>query len=188
MSDEISLSLRERAARRPQAPETPRPRGCMVAVNRSNGRWVIRMPLPEGRAGLGLLGFAAAPVMFLALATLGIGRFPMLLVSWVVWMVATALVGLVTYLAIMLRGEIVAYLAGVRVEVGDGILQYHTPEGKTETLQLDRIETTELARCGETPAIAVVSPDRVLHIRGLGMAEHREWLRQTIEQVIVNAG
>jgi len=188
MSDEIPLSLRARAARRPQAHETPRPRGCMVAVEESNGLWVIRMPPPERRAGLGLLGFAAAPVMFLALATLGVGRFPMLLVSWVVWMVATALVGLVTYLAIMLRGEIVAYLAGVRVEIGEGMLRYYTSEGKTETLQLDHIETTELARCGETATIAVVSPDRVLHIRGLGMPEHREWLRQTIQQVIVNAG
>ena len=185
MVDEIPLSLRERAAQRPPAPPPAKPRGSVLEVAESDGRWVARLPAPGRRAGLELLVFAAVPVLLLVLATAGIRRFPGSFLIWAGWIVAASLLGFIVYLAIILRGEIVAYLAGVRVEVGEGALRYHTPEGKVESVELERIESIELARWGEAPTIAVVSPERVLHIRGLGPAEHREWLRRITEQAVI---
>jgi len=187
MADEIGLTLRERAAGRPPAPAPERPRGCVLEVEESDGAWVIGVPPPGRRAGLEMLIFAAVPVVFVALATLGVWRFPRHFIFWVGWIAAIALVSLVTYVAIMLRVELTAYLAGVRVMIGEGVLRYYTPDKKIETVKLDHIETIEIGRQGETPTLAVVSPERVLHLRGLGPAEHREWVRKTIERAITKA-
>jgi hypothetical protein len=185
MVDEIAVSLRERAARRPPAAPPAKPRGSVLEVAESDDRWVARLPAPGRRAGLELIVFAAVPVLLLVLATVGISRFPGSFLIWAGWIVAASLLGFITYLAIIVRGEVVAYLAGVRVEVGEGALRYHTPEGKVESVELECIESIELARWGEAPTIAVVSPERVLHIRGLGPAEHREWLRRIMEQAVI---
>jgi hypothetical protein len=185
MVDEIPLSLRERAAQRPPAAPPAKPRGSVLEVAESDDRWVVRLPAPGRRAGLELLVFAAVPVLLLVLATVGVWRFPGSFLIWAGWVVAASLLGFIAYLAIILRGEVVAYLAGVRVEVGEEALRYHTPEGKVESVELERVESIELARWGEAPTVAVVSPERVLHIRGLGPAEHREWLRRVIEQAVI---
>ncbi len=187
MGDEIGMSLRERAARRPPAPAPERPRACLLEVQASDGAWIIGLPPPGRRANLEMLLLAGVPVAFAALATLGVWRFPGRFIFWVGWMVAMALVAVVTYVAIMVRVELTAYLAGVRVEIGEGLLRYHTPEEKVEAVERDHIETIEIARQGETPTLAVVSPERVLHLRGLGPAEYREWVRRTIERAVAGA-
>ena len=187
MADEIGLPLRERAARRPPAPAPERPGGGVLEVEESDGTWTIRLPAPGRRPSIGLLAFAAAPVVFVALATLALLRFPGHFIVWAGWIAAIALLSLVTYVAIMLRVELIGYLAGVRVEIGEGMLRYHTSENKVETVALDQIETIELARQGEVLSLAVVSPERVLHLRGLGPAEHREWVRKAIEHAVVSA-
>ncbi|UCC67439.1 MAG: hypothetical protein JSV79_09925 [Armatimonadota bacterium] len=187
MADEIGLALRERAARRPPSPAPERPGGCALEVEESDGTWTIRLPAPGRRPSIGLLAFAVAPVVLVALATLGVLRFPGSFIVWAGWIAAIALVSLVTYVAIMLRVELIAYLARVRLEIGEGVLRYHTSEKKVEAVALEQIETIELARQGEVLSLAVVSPERVLHIRGLGAAEHREWVRKAIEYAIANA-
>lgn len=188
MADEVGMSLRERAARRPPAAAPERPRGCVVEVAESDGVWVIGLPPPGRRAGLELAVIAAVPVAFLALATLGIWRFPGRFVFWAGWVAAMCFVSLVTYAAILVRVELTAYAAGARVEIGEGMLRHHTMEKKVEAVELDHIETVEVARRGETATLAVVSPERVLHISGLGQAEHREWVRRAIERAIAGAG
>jgi len=187
MVDEIPLSLRARAARRAPAATPSKPRGSVLEVAESDDRWAVRLPAPGRRAGLELLVFAAVPVLLLVLATVGIWRFPGHFLIWAGWIVAASLLGFIAYLAIILRGEVVAYLAGVQVEVREGALRYHTPEGKVESVELERIESIELARWVEAPTIAGASPERVLHIRGRGPAEHREWLRRIMEQAIIKS-
>jgi hypothetical protein len=181
MADEIPLSLRERAALRPSAPAVPRPPGCTIRVEQDGDHCVLGYPTSEGRPGLALLGFAAVPLILLALTTHALLRFPTLLAVWVLWIVAVALLSLVIYLALVLRSEIVAMLSGARIEIGEGRLEFHTPEGKLESVELSRIETIELGHKGQIPTIAIV------HLRGLCPPEHRSWLRRTIEQTIVTA-
>lgn len=184
MADEISLNLRERAARRPAAALPERPRGCIIEVEESDGRQVLGNPSPQGRPGLALLGLASVPAIFVALATHAVVHFSKYAVVWFIWLLSISLLSLVIYLAVMLRGEIVGMLAGARVEIGEEELRFHTPEGKLESVPLDEIESIELGRSGHTPTIAVVAPTRVIHLHGLCAPEHREWVRAAIAEVI----
>jgi len=187
MPDEMWLSLRERAAGRPTAPAAPPPRGCGLEIHESRERWVVRFRSSGRRPGLALLGFVSLPVIFVALGTLAVLRFPWQIAAWAGWIVAVSVLSLVVYIALVLRGEITAMLAGARVEIGEGMLRSHTPEGKVESVELESIQTVELSRQGETPTIAIVSPEQVIHLRGLCALEHLAWLRQTIEQAIVRS-
>ena len=193
MPDEMHLSLRERAAGRPAPPAGeppgrqagPPPRGCGLEVGDSAQRWELRFRASGRRPGIALLGMAAVPVIFAGLATLAVLRFPWQIGAWVGWIAGTSLLSLVVYIALVLRGEMVAMLAGARVEIAGGVLRSHTPEGSVEELEVGRIQTVELSRRGETPTVAIVSPEQVVHLRGLCAAEHTPWLRQTVEQAIV---
>ncbi len=186
-ADEISHSLRQRATGQPPPPLTDPPRGCVLSVADSEGSWAVRLPPPGRRAGLELVVFAAAPVLLATLTTIGVLRCPGGFLLWVGWVVSASLLGLMTYLAIVLRGEIVGYLAETRLEMEDGTLRYYTPEGKTESIRLDDIETVEMGRRGQTLTVAIVTPEQVLHIRGLGQADHQEWLRNAIEAAAIGA-
>jgi hypothetical protein len=188
MPDEIEWSLAERAARRPALPASEKPRGCLLEMKESSGRWRIGHPSAEHRPGLALLGFASVPVIFLALATQGVLRFPLHIVVWVVWMLAVSLLSVTIYLAILLRSEIIGVLAGTRVEIADGELRFHTPNGKVESVELPRIRSIELARRGEDATLAIVSPERVIHLRGLCAPEHRTWMGEVIEGAVLAAG
>jgi hypothetical protein len=186
LPEEISRSLPERAARRPSVALLPKPAGCDLQIEEGEGRWVMRYPA-SGRSWPLLLGLAAFPVLLAAALTYAVVSKPLLLGFWAGWVIAVGFLGLVTYLAVILRGEVVARLADARVEIRDGELRFFTPEQKVETLALDRIETVELGRIGESPTVVVVSPERVLHLRDLCPPEHRAWVRQMLELGIVEA-
>ncbi len=181
--EQIPHSLRERAEGRSLAAVLPRPRGCDLEIEESAGRWVMRYPA-TGRGWLGLLALALFAVVLMVALTCAVLLRPWVIAFWIGWLVAAAYLSLNIYLAVMLRGEIVARLAGVRVEIGEGELGFRTPERKVERVQLSRIETVELSRVGETPTIAIVSPEQVLHLRDICAPEHRPWVRQMIEQAV----
>jgi len=65
-----------------------------------------------------------------------------------------------------------------------GEFRFHSAEDKVETLRLADIETVEPGRVGETATIAVVTPERVLHMAGLGQPEEREWVMEAIRSAI----
>jgi len=181
--EEIPRSLRERAARRPPAAPLPRPRGCDLQVEESPEQWVMRYP-SAGRSWIALLILGLAPAALAGGFTYGLLDKPWIILFWAGWIVAMAFLGLTVYLATLLRGEITGRLAGARVEIGEGEFRFHTPERTVERIPLDRIESVELGRLGEAPTIAVVSPERVIHLRDLGAPEHRLWVRQQVEDAI----
>lgn len=185
--EEIPRSLRERAARRPSVAILPRPRGCDLQIEEAPGRWTMRYPA-TGRSWIMLLAMALFPVTLAAGLTYAILRLPLFVAFWGGWVIATVFLGLTTYLAILLKGEVVARLADSHVEVGEGELRYYTPERTVERIGLDQVEGIELGRLGETPTVAVVSPDRVIHMRGICVPEHRAWVRQQLEDAVVRTG
>jgi hypothetical protein len=185
MPDELSLNLRQRAARRPAPDPIARPHTCDLETEESPGRWVLRYPLVQRRGGPVLLGCAAFAVLLAALATVLLLRFPLTVFTWLGWLLAASILSLAIYLAIILRPEMMARLSGARVEVGEGKLRFHGPEGKVEAVKLDAIEAVEIARQGETPTIAVISRHRVIHLRGLHTPKEAAWLRQAVEQAIL---
>ena len=154
----------------------------------ADGLWGIGYPPPKVRDSLVLLVIALFPAGLLLLATWMAMRFAGSLLIWLGWILAASLLSLTVYLALVLRGEIVARLARVRVEIGGGELRFHNPEGGVESLPLADIGSVELSRVGETLTLSVVSPERVVHLRDLCSPEYREWVRGTIEHAIIQAG
>ena len=188
LAEEIGLSLRARALRRPRAEARPKPATCDLHVESGDGLWAMAYPPPKGHDSLVLLAIALFPAGLLLLATWMAMRFTGSLLIWLGWILAASLLSLTVYLALVLRGEIVARLARVRVEIGGGELRFHNPAGGVESLPLAGISSVELSRLGETLTLSVVSPERVVHLRDLCPPEHREWVRSTIEHAILQAG
>jgi len=186
MPDEVFHTLRERAARRVVMEDTARPRGCDLVVDDSDGRWLMRYP-PSGRAWVYLLVMAAFPVLLSCLLTCMVLWWPLVMAFWAGWVIAVGFLALSLYLALMLKGEVIARLAGVRVEIGDGELRFYTPERTIERVDLDRVESVEIGRLAENPTIAVVAPEKVIHLRDLFPREHRQWVRQQVERAILRA-
>ncbi|MGD0111509.1 MAG: hypothetical protein ABSD48_06565 [Armatimonadota bacterium] len=184
--DEVFQNLRERAARRLVLEDTARPRGCDLVVDDSDGRWLMRYP-PTGRAWVYLLIMAGFPVLLSCLLTYMVLWRPLVMAFWAGWVIAAGFLGLSLYLALMLKGEVIARLAGVRVEIGDGELRFYTPERTIERVDLDQVESVEIGRLAETPTIAVVAPEKVIHLRDLFPREHRQWVRQEVERAILRA-
>ena len=54
-------------------------------------------------------------------------------------------------------------------------------------MDLASIESVEFGRDETTPTLAIVSPDRVIHIAGLCTEEERAWVRDTVEAAILSA-
>ena len=185
--DEIQRSLRERGARSPTGAALPRPRGCDLVIEEGPGSWVMRYP-DTGRAWVVLLIMALFPVALSVALTYAILEMPWMTAFWAGWVIAVAFLGLSLYLALMLKGEIMARLAGVRVEIGGGELRFSTPKRRVERVALEQIESVELGRIAESPTVAVVTPDKVIHLREICALEHRAWVRQQVEEAILKAG
>ncbi len=184
--DEIPRSLKERAERRPAPTALARPRGCDLLVDDTDTAWVMRYPTP-GRSWIVLMAMALFPVLLAAALTYALLKSPLVLAFWAGWVVAALFLALSLYLALMLRGEIVARFAGVRVEVTEGELRFYTPERKLERVDLRAVEAVEFGRVEEGPTVAIVTPGKVLHLRDLCATEHRGWVRQQVEEAILRA-
>jgi hypothetical protein len=185
--DEITLNLRERAARRPLPEAAPRPAFCGLEIGEAEGRWVLRYPPTGPGTARALLGCAVLPVLIAAVATAILLVRPQAIAVWIGWVVATSLLALAIYLALLLKGEIVGRLSGTAVEIGEGELRFRAPDGTDDGVPLSEIEAVEMGRLGETPTIAVVTLARVLHVHSLGAPEHRGWVRSMIERAVIGA-
>ena len=185
--EEIHRSLQQRAARRPAPEPLPRPRSCDLEIEEAEGRWSLHYPLADRKIGCTLLGCGSLPALLALLSTGVVLRYPRVILLWFWWIVAISALGLTIYFAFVFGAELISRLTGARVEIADGKFRFHRPDRKVEEIDLEHIESVELARIGETPTIAIVSPDRVIHLRGLCLREHRSWVRQIIEEAIVKA-
>jgi len=185
--DEIRRSLQQRAARRPAPEPLPRPPSCDLEIEEAEGRWSLHYPLADRKIGCTLLGCGSLPALLALLSTGIVLRYPWIIILWLWWIVAISALCLTIYFAFVFGAELIARLTGARVEIADGKFRFHRPDRKMDEIDLDRIESVELARIGETPTIAVVSPDRVVHLRGLCLREHGPWVRQIIEETIAKA-
>jgi len=189
MPDEIALNLRARAQRRPPAqPPGDPPPGCDLRVEGEPGRWAVGYPGPDRGGRWALVGLAAFPVAVAGLATACLLVAPRVLLFWAGWIVAMALLSFTVYLALVLRGELLSRLSGAGVEVAEEGVRYRDSEGRTEQVPLEQVESVELGRQGEAPTIAIVSPERVLHVRGLCDPMHLPWLRRAIEHAVCTVG
>ncbi len=95
------------------------------------------------------------------------------------------LLGMTIYAALSLREEILAWLGGSHVEVRKGKLSYYRGEGRVESVPLEAIESIELGRKGGVPTIAVVVPQRIIHLHLYCAPKHRAWVREAIAGAIV---
>ncbi len=186
-ADEIGLSLRERAARRPKSDLAAPPDDMHLSVEEGDSGWSIGYPPRQAGAARTLLaiagiagGGAVLGTAFVALLSRNIG-------AWLIWATATVLLGMTIYAASCLREEILAWLVGSRVKVGDGELSFRRADGKVESVAVDTIESVELARLGDSATIAVVAPERVIHVRLYCAPKHRQWVRHAIERAVAEA-
>lgn len=187
MPDEIPLSLRDRAARRePPAPLSEQPRGCDLEISAEDGRWSAGYPAAERQMWKSLVGLAVFPVLLAAIATAFLMAAPQVTFLWIGWVLATSLLSLTAYLAIVLQRELLARLSGVRLEVGDGALTLRTAQGRVDSMPLARIESVEIVPGWDAPSLAIISQDRIMHIRGLCDPSHLPWLREAVARAIAS--
>jgi len=185
--DEIGLTLREKIANRPAQDSTPQPENCYIRASEYDHHWYIGYPETEPKAVRILLAMATAAAGAALFASVLLALLNRSLIVWFLWTIAVLLLGMTVYAAMALREEILAWLAGVHIDVGDGQLTYHRADGKVESVPLHHIEAIELARHGEVPALAIVTPERVIHPRLYCMLKHREWVRQIIEHAVAQS-
>lgn len=185
--DEIGLSLREKAAFRPKSELSEEPPGLHLIIEKTNDRWALGYPKRDRSVTRALLSIVGIVIAGAAIGTEFIIYLPYNLASWLVWSFTAVLLGMVAYGAIALREELLAWLSGSHVEIGEGELSFHRADGKVESTPLDAIEEIELARQGEIRTIAVIAPERVLHLHLYCHPKHLDWIKETLERAIIAA-
>ncbi len=185
-SDEIPLNLRERAAARPKREQPPRPDDLSLIEQQAEGKWSLGYPRQQSGASRPLLLLASIVVAFTAATTVALVLFPDIMVTKVIWIGAAVLLGMITYGGMALREEILAALGSARVEIADGELIFHDADGRVASVPLDQIESVEIGHKGDIPTIAVVSPERVIHLRLFPQPKHLQWIRGAVEQTVIN--
>jgi hypothetical protein len=123
--DEIGLNVAQKSAQRPQQTEAARPDDCHLALEQADGHWALGYPRREKGATRVLLSMGAVVFMSGALAAIFLALAPRNLIAWIVWVSSVVLLGMTAYAAMCLRDEILAWLGGSHVEVGDGRLTFH---------------------------------------------------------------
>jgi len=186
-AEAIGLSLRARLGGLPAPELPPRPKGLDLVTESAEGRWTLRYPRVERRVRWLLLGLALLPAVLFALTCWMLDVHSLLRLAWLAWILAGGLLAMVVYVLIALKEEVVARLGEARLELTNGELRFHRPDGRVEEVRLDSIENVELGRRGATPTIAVISPDRIIHVAGLATEEERSWVRATVEAAILKA-
>lgn len=185
MPDEIGLNLKQRAGQRPGRTARDRPQNCPLIARQEDGIWWLGYPRPEEDAVRMLLSLAGACVGVAVICTGLLLRFPYLAGTWAAWLAGAALLGMTVYAAIVLRQDVLAWLAGARIEVSEGELRVRRPEGKLEAVRVEDVLSVELSWRADAPTIAVVTPDRVLHFRLACGRKHLRWARDAVEQAVI---
>jgi len=185
--DEIGLNVQERAARRPAQEAPARPADCFLTEEQTEMRWALGYPRQGRGASRPLVVLAGLVTATIIGATALLALLPGSVVVRVIWVGVAVLAGMAVYGGMSLREEILATLAGARVEIADGDLSFHDSDGRVESVPLDHVESVEIGRKGETPTIAIVSPERVIHLRLYPQPKHLEWVRGAIERAVARA-
>jgi len=165
----------------------PRPQALDLMIETGGGSWVLRYPRVTRGVRWMLLAFALLPAGLFAFACWLVWDFTASQVLWWAWRVSGAFLCLIAFMVIVLKDEMVARLGEAKVGIEDGRLRFHHPGGKIEQADLATIESVEFGRGETTPTLAIVSPDRVIHIAGLCTEEERAWVRDTVETAILTA-
>ncbi len=186
-ADEIGLSLKDRAARRPKSDLPAPPDDMHFSVEGGDSGWSIGYPPRQAGATRTLLAIAGIAGGGAVLGTTFVALFSRNIAAWLIWGTATVLLGMTIYAATCLREEILAWLVGSRLEVADGELSFRRADGKVESVAVDSIESVELARERDSATIAVVAPERVIHVRLHCAPKHREWVRDAVERAVTEA-
>jgi hypothetical protein len=185
---EIGRSLRERLGMLPREEPPPHPHALDLVVEAGDGGWRLRYPRVARGVRWMLLAFALLPAGLFALTSWVVSEYGESRLLWMAWVLAAALLSMAVYIVIVLREEMVARLGEAKLEIAEGLLRFHRPDRRVEQMPLDAIESVELGRQGSAPSIAIVSPERILHLVGLGAEEEREWVRDLLEAAILEAG
>lgn len=183
-ADEVGLALRDRFAARPKAESPPPPEDLHLAVEESAYGWSIGYPCCEARAVRSLLVMAGLACGVGILGAALVGLFSAGIIAWVVWCASVVFLGMTVYAAIFLRDEILAWLGGSRVEVSGAEVRFRRADGRVETVAAASLESVELSQQGHCPTIALVAPERVIHVRLYCHPKHRDWVRAAIERAI----
>jgi hypothetical protein len=181
-----SLAARARKAERPVLAE--KPQAVDLMVTQGEGLW--RLSYPEAGRGvrLMLLALVLMPAALCVFITWLVTRFPRSLLLWVCWMLVAAFLTMVAYLVIVLREEMVARLAGARIEIGGGEMCVRAADGAVHRMNLTDIESVELGERGPANVLVVVCFDRVLRIGGFGSSDELRWAQTVLSEAIADAG
>jgi hypothetical protein len=103
-------------------------------------------------------------------------------------MLVAAFLTMVIYLVIVLREEMVARLAGARIEIGGGEMCVRAADGAVHRMDLTDVEAVEMGERGHANVLVVVCFDRVLRIGGFGSSDELRWAQTVLSEAIADAG
>jgi hypothetical protein len=186
-AEEIDTPLVVRARHWPPHDLLPRPKEMDLEVVEEDATWTLRYPETSRGTRWVLLGFCFVPALLFGLITWLLGWSGDALVLWLAWVLAASLLGVMLYLLLTMREEMLARLSGARVEIGAGRLRYVRGEEPPVEVALDRLLGIEFGRKGDWPTVALVTEQGVLHLVGLCSEDERPWLRETIEEAVLAA-
>ena len=170
-----------------KAPVPPRPEHSDLVEERSEASWALHYPTTQSGLRWTLLAVALLPAALFGAATWLVGLHGRWFLSWASWILAASLLCTTVYVLLLAKEELVARLANAKVELAEGRFRCYRPDGKVEEVAVEAIESVEFGRVRGLPTVAVVTPTRVLHIRGLFAAHERPWARQAIAEAVVAA-
>lgn len=185
MPDEIGLDVKRRAERRPRGSAAERSANCPLVAEREEGVWWLGYPRPEEDAVRMLLALVAACVGVAIVCTGLVFFFPHAVGVWAAWLAGAALLGMAVYAALVLREDVLAWLGRARIEVGDGEVRVNQTEEPGEAVRAEDVLSVETHWRREAPSLAVVTEDRVLHLRLACGREHLKWAREAVERAVI---
>lgn len=184
----IGHSLASRAGETERAVLAEKPKAVDLMVTQGEGLWRLGYPVAGRDLRMMLLLLVLLPAALCVFITWLVTLFPRSLLLWVCWMLVAAFLTMVAYLVIVLREEMVARLAGARIEIGGGEMLVRAADGAMHRMSLTDIESVELGERGHANVLAIVGFDRVLRIGGFGSSDELRWAQTVLSEAIADAG
>jgi hypothetical protein len=184
----IGRSLVARAGKLERPVLAEKPKAVDLTVTQGEGLWRLGYPETGRSLRLMLLALALMPAALCVFITWLVTRFPRSLLLWTCWMLVAAFLTMVAYLVIVLREEMVARLAGARIEIAGGEMCVRAADGAVHRMALTDVEGVELGERGHANVLVVVCFDRVLRIGGFGSSEELRWAQAVLSEAIADAG